>query len=97
MSTFASCQIEAPRNKQSAAVLFTPHKHHAGVGYPINEPQPSPTHQPATHPPQNALQLGSKNLSDSDVEEELQEGLNCLNFESSSGSQSQSDFQSPLV
>jgi len=54
MSTFGSCQIEASHNKQSAAVLFTPHKHCAGVGHPINEPQPSPTHPPAaqlaTHP-----------------------------------------------
>ena len=78
-STFASRQIEASHNKWSAAVLFTPHKRHAGVGHPINEPQPSPTRQPAaqlaTHPAQNALQLGPENLSDGDVEEELQEGL----------------------
>ena len=91
--TFASRQIEASHNKRSAAVLFTPYKHHAGVGHSVNEPQPSPTLQPAaqlaTHPAQNvAPQLGSENLSDDDVEEELQEGLHCLNFESGSDSQS---------
>jgi hypothetical protein len=85
--TFASCQIEASCDKQSAAVLFTPYIRHAGVGHSVNEPQPSPTLQPAaqlpTHPAQNvAPQLGSEDLSDDDVEEELQEGLHCLNFES---------------
>ena len=79
------------------AVLFNLHKHCAGVGHPIYEPQPSPTCQPAaqlaTHPAQNALQLGPENLSDGDVEEELQEGLHCLDFESSPGSQSHSDSQ----
>ena len=43
--TFASHQIEASRNKQSAAVLFTPYKHRPGVRR--SEPQPSPTLQPA--------------------------------------------------
>jgi hypothetical protein len=90
--TFASCQIEASRNKRSAAVLFTPYKHHAGVGHSVNEPQPSPTLQPAarlaTRPAQNVVpQLGSEDLSDDDVEEQLQEGLHRLNFGSGSDSQ----------
>ena len=45
--TFASCQIEASNNRQSAALLFTPYKCHGGVGRSANEPQPSPTLQPA--------------------------------------------------
>jgi hypothetical protein len=90
--TFASRQIEASRNKRSAAVLFTPYKHHAGVGHSVNEPQPSPTLQPAarlaTCPAQNIVpQLGSEDLSDDDVEEQLQEGLHRLNFGSGSDSQ----------
>jgi hypothetical protein len=90
--TFASRQIEASRNKRSAAVLFTPYKHHAGVGHSVNEPQPSPTLQPAarlaTCPAQNVVpQLGSEDLSDDDVEEQLQEGLHRLNFGSGSDSQ----------
>jgi hypothetical protein len=90
--TFASRQIEVSRNKRSAAVLFTPYKHHAGVGHSVNEPQPSPTLQPAarlaTRPAQNVVpQLGSEDLSDDDVEEQLQEGLHRLNFGSGSDSQ----------
>jgi hypothetical protein len=90
--TFASRQIEASRNKRSAAVLFTPYKHHAGVGHSVNEPQPSPTLQPAaqlaTCPAQNVVpQLGSEDLSDDNVEEQLQEGLHRLNFGSGSDSQ----------
>ena len=131
--TFASRQLEASNNKRSAAVLFTPYKHHEGVGHSANEPQPSPTLQPAAclatctaqnaprptqnvpHPAQNvprpaqnvprtaqnvprpaqnvarpsqnvAPQLVSDNLSDDDVEEELEEGLHRLNFDSDSQS-----------
>ena len=106
--TFVSRQLEASNNKQSAAVLFTPYKCREGVGHSSNEPQPSPTLQPAArlatrtaqnvphptqnipcptqnvfHPAQNlAPQLVSENSSDDDVEEELQEGLHHLNFDS---------------
>ena len=45
--TFASRQIEASNNKRSAALLFTPYECHGGVGHSANEPQPSPTLQPA--------------------------------------------------
>ena len=46
----------------------------------------------ATHYPQTSVQLGhgSETLLDTDVEEELQKGLHCLNFESNSESQSSS-------
>lgn len=117
--TFASRQIEASNNKRSAALLFTPYKRHGGVGRSANEPQPSPTLQPAarlaTHTQnvapsaQNAarpgrnvtIQLVSETASDDDVEEELQEGLQHLNFDSGSdtqshaGSGSHSGSQSP--
>jgi hypothetical protein len=90
--TFASRQIDASHNKQSAAVLFTPYIRHAGVGNSVRELQPSPSlRQAARLPAQNVpLRLGSKTLSlaDDDVEEELREGLDRLNFEPSSDSQS---------
>jgi hypothetical protein len=141
--TFASRQIEASNNKRSAALLFTPYKRQGGVGRSANEPQPSPTLQPAARlanrtqnvaqpartqnvaqpartqnvaqpartqnvaqPAQNvahharnvAIQLVAENTSDDDVEEELQEGIQNLNFESGSDSQSPagSDSQSPV-
>jgi hypothetical protein len=99
--TFASRQIEVSRNKRSAAVLFTLYKHHAGVGHSVNEPQPSPTLQPAarlaTRPAQNVVpQLGSEDLSDDDVEVQLQEGLQRLNFGSGSDSQFHAGSQSSL-
>ena len=77
--------------------MFTPYNHQAGVGHVIIEPQPSPTLHPAAqlatlYPQIRSVQLGhgSETLLDTDVEEELQEELHCLNFESSSESQSSS-------
>lgn len=88
LSTFASRRIEASPNKQSAAVLFTPYKR------AITE-QSSPTLRAAAQLatlPQRVVQLGSKTLSDTNGEEELQEGLRQLNFES--GSESHPSSQS---
>jgi hypothetical protein len=83
-STFASRQIEASYNKQSAAVLSTPYKRQAGRS---NEPQPSPTLN-------SVAQFGSESLTDADVEEELGQGLQQLTFETSHSSHLHSDSQS---
>ena len=85
-STFAFRQIEASHNKQSAAVLFTPYKRR-GADHSI-EQQPSPTLQ-------SAAQFGSADLTDIDVEDELEEGLCQLTFDTSHGSHPDSDSQSP--
>ena len=84
-SSFALRQIEASHNKRSAAVLFTPYRRRGADHSP--EPQPSPTLQ-------SAAQLGAVDLTDIDVEEELDEGLRQLTFEPSHGSHPQSDSQS---
>ena len=92
VSIFAARQIEASRNKQSATLLFTPHKRRGTQIRFAHEQQPSPTRQ---HAPRNLpSQLGSSN-DDSDVEEELAEGLGRLDFHAGSDSDSHSDAQSP--
>ena len=88
VSLFAARQIEASHNKQSATLLFTPHKQRGGQICFAHEPQPSPTHQ---HASQNLpSQLGSAD-SDSDVEEDLVEGLQHLDFHPGSDPHSDSD------
>ena len=94
--TFASRQIEASHNKQSATVLFTPYRRQAGVGHLVREPQPSPSLRQAarlaTQSPQNVpLHPNILSLADDDVEEELREGLDRLHFGPSPDSDSQSD------
>lgn len=92
VSIFAARQIEASRNKQSATLLFTPHKRRGTQIRFAHDQQPSPTHQ---HAPRNLpSQLGSSN-SDSDIEEELAEGLGRLDFHAGSDSDSHSDAQPP--
>ena len=92
VSIFAARRIEASRNKQSATLLFTLHKRCGTQIHFAHEQQPSPTHQ---HAPHNLpSQLGSSN-GDSDVEEELAEGLECLDFHAGSDSDSHSDAQPP--
>ena len=88
VSLFAAHQIEASYNKQSATLLFTPHKQCGGQIHFAHEPQPSPICQ---HASQNLpSQLGSAD-SDSDVEEDLVEGLQHLDFHPGSDPHSDSD------
>jgi hypothetical protein len=90
VSLFAARQIEASRNKQSATLLFTPHKIRGAQIRFSHELQPSPTQQPA---PQNvSSQLGSVD-SDSDIEEGLVEELERLDFHADSTLDSDSDSQ----
>jgi hypothetical protein len=96
VSIFAARQIEASRNKQSATLLFTPHKQRGTQIRFAYEQQPSPTRH---HASQNLpSQLGSSDGDsdgDSDVEEELVEGLQHLDFHAGSDSDSHSGAQSP--
>jgi hypothetical protein len=88
VSLFAAHQIEVSCNKQSATLLFTPHKQCGGHIRFAHEPQPSPTYQ---HAPQSLPSpLGSVD-SDSDIEEELVEGLQHLDFHAGSDPHSDSD------
>jgi hypothetical protein len=90
--TFAARQLQASHNKQSAALLFTPHRH-LGSHVHFSHEQPSPT---------PAARLGTQNLAphsdfsdcESDVEKELEEGLQRLNFGTNSDPGSHSDSQS---
>lgn len=90
VSLFATRQIEASRNKQSATLLFTPHKKRGAQIRFAHELQPSPTQQ---HASQNvSSQLGSVD-SDSDIEEGLVEELERLDFQADSALGSDSDSQ----
>ena len=91
ISIFAAHQIEASRNKQAASLLFTPHKQHGSQICFTHEQEPSPTHH---HAPQNLpSQLGTSDgeSDDLDIEEELVEGLQHLDFHAGSESHSGSE------
>jgi hypothetical protein len=94
VSIFAACQIEASRNKQAASLLFTPHKQCGNQICFTHEQEPSPTHQ---HAPQNLpLQLGTSDGESNhlNVEEELVEGVQHLDFNAGSESHSGSESDS---
>ena len=91
ISIFAAHQIEASHNKQAASLLFTPHKQCSSQIHFTHKQEPSPT---CHHAPQNlSLQLGTSDgeSDDSDVEEELVEGLQHLDFHAGSESHSGSE------
>ena len=90
VSIFAARQIEPSCNKQAASLLFTPHKQRGSQIHFTHEQEPSPTPQYAPHNLPSQLGTSDGESDHSDVEDELVEGLQHLDFCAGSESHSRS-------